>query len=240
MLFVRVLAASLCAAVHAFAPRAPAAATRAPPRDVVRHGGKDILISVWLFGGLVPALAAVNAFALNKLRAPLPEGYVSSVETATDTKLPLASLFSPDAVFLRDAADALKGAKQASDLGPLRPLNALMGAPPSPTGGSALLYLKKDDFKATVRKRARRQLPDAALDAIFDSWAGGSGVAAENAIDASLQAWRTADGGLDAGALDLAALRGKFTIFAGYSGLLVLDGLALAALAFGVKSQTAP
>ena len=52
---------------------------------------KNTAIVTWLFGGLVPALIAVNSFAFTKLSSPAR--YEGFVETAGDgVKLSLASL----------------------------------------------------------------------------------------------------------------------------------------------------
>ena len=89
-------------------------------------------------------------------------------------------------------------------------------------------------FKSTVRRRAR-SAPDAALDAVFDAWAGGSGCAARGAVEGNLASWR-GSGGWDAGAVDRAALFGKATVLGGFAGVVVIDIIAACALFFFVQS----
>ena len=207
---------------------------------VQSQGLKNGVIVASLFGGLIPALIGVNSFAVNKLSAPRRyEGFV-----ATDTSrvaagartLPLASAFSADVVLEEDVVAILSRAKRAEDFGQFEGLSALLTSGSAPSG---LLYLRKDEFKRVCRK-ARRGVPDAALDAIFDSWAKGSGFAALSTVETALSSWRSPEGEIDIGAVDRAALSGQATVLFGFAGLAAIDFIALAALAMGLQSLFPP
>ena len=96
-------------------------------------------------------------------------------------------------------------------------------------------YVARDAFKATIRRKAR-QAPDAALDAVFDAWAKGSGCAARSQCLGSLESWRRNDGSWDLGAADRDILLGKGVVLGGFVGLAVIDFVALSALVFFAKT----
>ena len=107
------IAALATAAIHASAlvppprlqvakPRAQTARGMAPIGETV----KNTAIVTWLFGGLVPALIAVNTFAFTKLSAPARyEGFVET--DGQGAKMALASLGAPDAVLEEDVSQIL-------------------------------------------------------------------------------------------------------------------------------------
>ena len=240
------IALLLHATIHAAALVPPrlqrVASTSSRPRtQTVRGmaplGGavKDTLIVTWLFGGLVPALIAVNSFAFTKLSAPAK--YDGFVETNGDgAKLALASLGAPDAVLEDDVAQILD-AFATPDESLFVPLAVAIGAPGGGEGDflGAERYVSRDTFKATIRRKAR-QAPDAALDAVFDAWAKGSGCAARSQCLGSLDAWRRSDGSWDLGAADRDILLGKGVVLGGFVGLAVIDFVALSALVFFAKT----
>ena len=206
-------------------------------RSMAPLGGavKDTLIVTWLFGGLVPALIAVNSFAFTKLSAPAR--YEGFVETNGDgAKMALASLGAPDAVLEEDVSQILD-AFATPDESLFVPLAVAIGAPGGSEGDflGAERYVARDAFKAVIRRKARRA-PDAALDAVFDAWAKGSGCAARSQCLGSLEAWRRSDGSWDLGAADRDILLGKGVVLGGFVGLAVIDFVALSALVFFAKT----
>ena len=231
----------LCLAIRA-AALVPPQLQRARPRaqKTVRSmaplGGavKDTLIVTWLFGGLVPALIAVNSFAFTKLSAPAR--YEGFVETAGDgAKMALANIGAPDAV-LEDDVSQILDAFASPDESLFVPLAVAIGAPGGGEGDylGAERYVARDAFKAAVRRRGNA--PDAALDAVFDAWAKGSGCAARSQCLGSLESWRRSDGSWDLGAADRDILLGKGVVLGGFVGLAVIDFVALSALVFFAKT----
>ena len=77
---------------------------------------------------------------------------------------------------------------------------------------------------------------DAALDAVFDAWAKGSGCAARSQCLGSLESWRRNDGSWDLGAADRDILLGKGVVLGGFVGLAVIDFVALSALVFFART----
>lgn len=176
---------------------------------------KNTVIGVWLFGGLVPPLVAVNVFAVNKLRAP--PRYDGFVASKPGTPLPLASLGAPDVVTAEDVNTVLAKLRSVDDVGTFAPLAVAMG---TATEGSGPAYITKPAFK-----RRLRGVSDATLDACFDAWSRGSGVAAKTTVASCLDRWR--DGGIDAFQRDV--FLGRLTVLAGFAGLLAIDASVLAA-----------
>ena len=117
------------------------------------------------------------------------------------------------------------------------PLAVAIGAPGGGEGDylGAERYVARDAFKATIRRKAR-QAPDAALDAVFDAWAKGSGCAARSQCIGSLESWRRNDGSWDLGAADRDILLGKGVVLGGFVGLAVIDFVALSALVFFART----
>ncbi|KAJ8604321.1 hypothetical protein CTAYLR_002484 [Chrysophaeum taylorii] len=205
-------------------------------RTVVNGGGggevaKDVVIVTWLFGGLIPALGAANAFAWNKLRASKRyEGFVASGEGRV---LPLASLGAADAVLAEDVDAALKRVSAQSL--EFQPLSLAMQAQTA-TASSAPVYVSKTAFKARCRKAVGPKVGDAALDAIFDAWSRGSGFADKKEVDAALARWRNPTGDVDFAAFDRDALLGRATILAGFAGLAAIDLAVVFAFIRGVQA----
>ena len=75
----------------------------------------------------------------------------------------------------------------------------------------------------------------AATQAIFDAWAGGSGCAARGAVVGGLAAWRGA-GGWDLSAVDRGCVKGRATVLGGFAGVLVIDAVAVFALAYFARA----
>ena len=197
---------------------------------------KNTAIVTWLFGGLVPALIAVNSFAFTKLSSPAR--YEGFVETSGDggKMMALASLGAPDLVLEGDVEKILD-AFASPDESLFVPLAVAIGAPGGGEGDylGAERYVARDAFKTTIRRKAR-QAPDAALDAVFDAWAKGSGCAARSQCLGSLESWRRSDGSWDLGAADRDILLGKGVVLGGFVGLAVIDFVALSALVFFAKT----
>jgi len=188
--------------------------------EVAKNGA----IGVWLFGGLVPALAAVNVYAVKKATTERPDDFV---ETTRTDAMPLASLGAADVVSATDVGTVLQ--KLDRGLPAFEPLSKALGG----KTGSGPLYLSKTNFKAWSRSLS---VGDAALDSIFDAWARGSGVAAKTQVDASLRQWRTSVGDFDLGAVDRAIFAGRVTVLLGFAGLAAIDAVVLLAFAFALKS----
>ena len=201
---------------------------------------KDTLIGVWLFGGLVPALIGVNSFALSKATAESKyEGFVDTDAAKVAggaTRMRLASLLAADVVLEDDVSACVDAYAAAYDDSSFLSLGAAIGAPTddAPLAGSAR-YLPRATFKAAVSRKLSRA-PDAALDAVFNAWAGGSGVAAQATVDAALERWRRSDGSWDLGAIDRGVFLGDVTVLFGFFGLLVLDAVTLVGLGFAIRS----
>ena len=196
---------------------------------------KNTAIVTWLFGGLVPALIAVNSFAFTKLSSPAR--YDGFVETGGQgAKMALANIGAPDAVLEEDVSQILD-AFATPDESLFVPLAVAIGAPGGGEGDylGAERYVARDAFKATIRRKAR-QAPDAALDAVFDAWAKGSGCAARSQCIGSLESWRRNDGSWDLGAADRDILLGKGVVLGGFVGLAVIDFVALSALVFFART----
>ena len=219
--------------LHLAKPRAQTTRGMAPLGETV----KNTAIVTWLFGGLVPALIAVNSFAFTKLSSPAR--YEGFVETSGDggKMMALASLGAPDLVLEGDVEKILD-AFASPDESLFVPLAVAIGAPGGGGEGDYLgaeRYVARDAFKATIRRKAR-QAPDAALDAVFDAWAKGSGCAARSQCIGSLESWRRTDGSWDLGAADRDILLGKGVVLGGFVGLAVIDFVALSALVFFAKT----
>lgn len=194
---------------------------------------KNTAIVTWLFGGLVPALIAVNSFAFNKMSSPARyEGFVET--SGQGAKMALASLGAPDAVLKEDLEKILDAFTPDESL--FVPLAVAIGAPGGGEGDflGAERYVGRDAFKAAVRRRGRGA-PDAALDALFDAWAKGSGVAARSACVGSLERWRRSDG-WDLGAAERDIVLGKGVVLGGFVGVAVIDFVAISALIFFVRT----
>ena len=148
----------------------------------------------------------------------------------------LASLGAPDAVLEEDVSQILD-AFATPDESLFVPLAVAIGAPGGGEGDylGAERYVARDAFKATIRRKAR-QAPDAALDAVFDAWAKGSGCAARSQCIGSLESWRRNDGSWDLGAADRDILLGKGVVLGGFVGLAVIDFVALSALVFFART----
>lgn len=85
-----------------------------------------------------------------------------------------------------------------------------------PVGGAEL----KKAEEARI-KRNGVVIGDAALDAVFDTWAWGAGIATPEKVDAQLNDWRVG-GTLDLGKLTNAAIRGRATTgFAAFSFVFI-------------------
>ena len=128
---------------------------------------KNTAIVTWLFGGLVPALIAVNSFAFTKLSSPALRGLCFKPSGDGAKMMALASLGAPDLVLEGDATKILD-AFASPDESLFVPLAVAIGAP----GGGEGDYLGAN---ATPRplpaqgddSRKARQAPDAASTA-FD------------------------------------------------------------------------
>ena len=145
------------------------------------ESGKNALIGVWLFGGLIPALIGINSYAVDKLSAPAKyDGFVdtdAAKVAAGAARLPLASAGAPDAVLADDVVAVLDAFAASYDAGAFLPLGAALGADAGDAAAGQPLYLPRAAFRAAVARRTRGA-PDAALDAVFNAWAGGSGARA--------------------------------------------------------------
>ena len=146
------------------------------------ESGKNALIGVWLFGGLIPALIGINSYAVDKLSAPAKyDGFVdtdAAKVAAGAARLPLASAGAPDAVLADDVVAVLDAFAASYDASAFLPLGAALGADAGDAAaGQQPLYLPRAAFRAAVARRTRGA-PDAALDAVFNAWAGGSGARA--------------------------------------------------------------
>ena len=120
------------------------ASVRAPARPPTRlrfdldalglsgESGKNALIGVWLFGGLVPALIGINSYAVDKLSAPAKyDGFVdtdAAKVAAGAARLPLASAGAPDAVLADDVVAVFDAFAASYDAGAFLPLGAALGA----------------------------------------------------------------------------------------------------------------
>ena len=240
---MRIAHLSLYAAIHASALVPPQLQRARPGAQKTVRGMapigetvKNTAIVTWLFGGLVPALIAVNSFAFTKLSSPAR--YEGFVETSGDggKMMALASLGAPDLVLEGDVEKILD-AFASPDESLFVPLAVAIGAPGGGEGDylGAERYVARDAFKTTIRRKAR-QAPDAALDAVFDAWAKGSGCAARSQCLGSLESWRRSDGSWDLGAADRDILLGKGVVLGGFVGLAVIDFVALSALVFFAKT----
>mmetsp|Transcript_107 Transcript_107/g.389 ORF Transcript_107/g.389 Transcript_107/m.389 type:complete len:231 (+) Transcript_107:44-736(+) len=208
----------------------PSSSSSSRRRSVGRGAGpffevaKNGAIGLWLFGGLVPALGAVNVFAAKKFAAAPPEDFVRTL-TKTDA-MPLASLGAPDVVSESEVLAVLSRLERRAPA--FEPLAAALGGG---AGGGGPLYLSKAAFRKWSKGLA---VGDAALEGVFDAWAGGSGVAAQTKVDASLDAWKTSTG-FDVNAVDRAIFLGRATILSGLLGLAAIDAVVLLALAFALR-----
>ena len=175
-------------------PGGRAASMRSPTRlrfdldalGLSGESGKNALIGVWLFGGLVPALIGINSYAVDKLSAPAKyDGFVdtdAAKVAAGAARLPLASAGAPDAVLADDVVAVLDAFAASYDAGAFLPLGAALGADAGDAAaGQQPLYLPRAAFRAAVARRTRGA-PDAALDAVFNAWAGGSGARARRLL----------------------------------------------------------
>ena len=170
-------------------PGGRAASMRSPTRlrfdldslGLSGESGKNALIGVWLFGGLIPALIGINSYAVDKLSAPAKyDGFVdtdAAKVAAGAARLPLASAGAPDAVLADDVVAVLDAFAASYDAGAFLPLGAALGAETADAAAGQPLYLPRASFRAAVNRR-NRGAPDAALDAVFNAWAGGSGARA--------------------------------------------------------------
>lgn len=68
---------------------------------------------------------------------------------------------------------------------------------------------------------------DAALDAVFDTWAWGAGIATPDKVQNQLNDWRVGDS-LDVGKLTNAAIRGRAT-----TGFAAFTFIAIQVIAYG-------
>lgn len=206
-----------------------------PSADVA----KNALISLWLFGGLLPALAAVNVFAWQRLGEP--QRYPGFVESAPSAKpaLQFASFGAADVVTEEDVEAILSSVDV--DAFDYVPIAAALGAADDARLGSSapssknLLYLNEATFKRRCRDRVRRRVGDAALDALFGAMAKGSGLASKDSVVATFARWKRTDGTVNVASVDRDALLGRLTTLAGFAGLAAIDLVALSALVLGAQ-----
>lgn len=193
----------------------------APSGEVV----KQTLISVWLFGGLVPALGAINVFAYKRLTSPAQ--YDGFVKTDSDAPvLKLASLGAPDRVVEDQVATVLSVDPASFEY---VSLGAALGQSSSSKSDEGPLYLTKGAFKKRYKK-----VGDATLDAIFDAWAKGSGFAEQSVVARAYARWKPSGGAVDYAAVDRDALFGRFTVLSGFIGLALIDITVISAALFAI------
>jgi len=102
-----------------------------------------------------------------------------------------------------------------------------VGWPVDPNTGEVVGGIElKSEFEREVSKKSY-PIPDVALDAVFDTWAWGSGIATPDKVDVQLQAWRS-NNGFDLNKFASAAVAGRSV-----TGAAILTFITIQVMVYG-------
>ena len=102
-----------------------------------------------------------------------------------------------------------------------------------PVGGEEL---KKAEEKRIAKKGY--MISDAALDAVWDTWSGGSGIATPDKVGGALRAYRPNANEFDVNTFSARVIQGKSTIFAASLTFILIQVLAISTLFLGPFLRT--
>ena len=88
----------------------------------------------------------------------------------------------------------------------------------------------QDLFNAENKRMSQRNIPDAALDAVFDTWAWGASVATPDKVQNQLSDWRSDSKSFDLNKFVGAAIRGRAVTWLGIITFIVIQVVAYGSL----------
>lgn len=98
-----------------------------------------------------------------------------------------------------------------------------------------------EDLKKQEERRISQQgymISDAALDAVWDTWSGGSGIATPDKVGGALDAYRPDEKTFDVGTFSRSAILGKSVTFLAALTFIAIQVLAFGSLFFGPFLRT--
>jgi len=216
---------------------------------------KSVVIVLLFGGGLIPAAIAANQAMIGTLRGKRAGGddgspYISD-SGATGPALPgQALLFASDEIPLVDVIAILGRIQNADTMADWKNL-------PSTKTAASVMWLTRATYKANIRKakfngwpvdpstgepiggaelvkaekgrisKSNPEIGDAALDAVFDSWAWGASIATADKVEATLALYK------DGNSFDLNEFAGAATRGRAVTGLGALSFIVIQTVAYG-------